>query len=49
MSAHATSPIERRFGDVLITGRSAQAAERRCLIGWSVTLHERGRSRQVGW
>jgi hypothetical protein len=49
MSAHAASPIEKRFGDVRITGRGAQAAERRWLIGWRVTLYERERSHHVGW
>ncbi len=49
MSAHATLPIERRFGDFRRTGRGVPAAERRWLIGWSVTLYERGRSHHVGW
>ncbi len=49
MSAHATLPIERRFGDVRRTGRGVPAAGRRWLIGWSVTLYERGRSHHVGW
>jgi hypothetical protein len=49
MSAYATLPIERRFGDVRRTGRGVPAAERRWSIGWSVTLHERGRSHRVGW
>ena len=44
MSAHATLPIERHFGDARRTGRGVPAAERRWLIGWSVTLYERGRS-----
>jgi ATP/maltotriose-dependent transcriptional regulator MalT len=44
MSAHATLPIERPFADARRTGRGVPAAERRWLIGWSVTLYERGRS-----
>jgi hypothetical protein len=50
MSAHATLPIERQFADVRRTGLGVPAAERRWLIGWSVTLYERGRSHHhVGW
>jgi hypothetical protein len=49
MSAHATLPIERRFGDIRRTGRGVPAAGG-WLIGWSVRLYERGRSHHhVGW
>jgi hypothetical protein len=42
LEALAKGTIERRFGDVRRTGRGVPAAERRGLIGWSVTLYERG-------
>jgi hypothetical protein len=49
MSSPATLPIERRFGDVRRTGHGVPAAGRRWLIGWGVTLYERGRSHHVSW
>ncbi len=49
MGAHATSPIEKRFGEGRRIGRGVPVAERRWLIGRSVTLCERGRSHHVGW